>query len=234
MEQDGEKAIALTDRAKCTGCGNCVDACHYGAREICGKMMDVQSVLETVKRDKLFFDGSGGGMTISGGEMLAHPEFCENLLAAARQEGIHTAVESCAYASRDIVRRVFKHVDLALLDIKHMDSDTHKHMTGVPNEVILENIRYIAKELGLPFILRLPVIPGYNDSTENIAALGAFAASLGDDIHVELLPYHRLGEGKRETLGRSDFINVTPPDSAHMESLKQLLEGFGISVKIGG
>ena len=152
VQLQGEKYIAVTDRDKCVNCGACVDACVNSAREIAGKEMTVREVIDKVKGDKLFFDGSGGGMTISGGEALAHPKFSANLFAAAHAEGIHTAIESCCFASRETVDMVFPHVDLALLDVKHMDSVTHEKLVGVPNEYILENIRHVHNDLHVPVI----------------------------------------------------------------------------------
>lgn len=229
-----DKLVAVTDRGKCTNCGACVKACPADAREIAGKEMTVREVIDRIKADKLFFDGSGGGMTISGGEALAHPFFAANLLAAAHAEGISTAIESSAFASRGIIDQVFAHVDVALLDVKHMDSATHEQLTGVPNHPILENIRHIHDDLGVTVILRIPTIPGYNDSVENFHAVGQFAASLGKDVTVNLLPYHKLGDSKSESLGQPRDLHIEVPGDDHMASLKELLEGYGLQVKIGG
>lgn len=232
-EREG-KYIACTDRAKCVNCGSCVSTCYNSAREIAGKRMSVGEVIETVKKDKLFYDGSGGGMTISGGEALAHPDFSANLFAAARAARIHTAIESSCFAPREVVDRVFAHVELGLLDIKHMDSARHRELTGVPNDLILENIRHIHNDLHVPVILRLPTIPGYNDSPENIRAAAAFAASLGPDVSVNLLPYHRLGDSKSESLGHPRELGIEVPPAEHMEELKALVESLGVTARIGG
>lgn len=229
-----EKYVAVTDRDKCVNCGACVGACPASAREIAGTEKTVREVIDQVKGDKLFFDGSGGGMTISGGEALSHPDFSANLFAAAHAEGIHTAIESSAFAKREVVDRVFAHVDIALLDVKHMDSKTHERLVGVPNEYILENIRHIRRELGVPVILRMPTIPGMNDSIENLHAVGRFAASLGGDVSVNLLPYHRLGESKSESLGRPRSLNLEPPGDEEMEAYREIVAGHGVAVKIGG
>ncbi len=229
-----DKYIAVTDRTLCVNCGACVNACGSDAREIAGKEMTVQEVIDQVKQDKLFFDGSGGGMTISGGEALAHPKFSANLLAAAHAEGINTAIESCSFATRETVDMVLPHVDLALLDVKHMDSATHEKLVGVPNNYILENIRHIHDDLHIPLILRMPIIPGYNDSIENLHAVGQFASSLGPDVSVNLLPFHKLGESKNESLGHPHSLGIEPPSSAEMDALKEIVESHGIQVKIGG
>jgi len=234
MEWEGKKPVARTDRERCVNCGLCTAACANSAREISGRLTTVREAIDKVKGDKLFFDGSGGGMTISGGEALAHPVFSENLFAAAHAEEIHTAIESACFAPREAVDRVFRHVDLALLDVKHMDSAIHAMLTGVPNETILDNIRHVHDDLRVPVILRVPTIPGYNDGLKNIRAVGEFAAGLGSDVEVNLLPYHRLGESKGESLGRPHPLGIEPPDDAHMESLKAIVESCGVKTKIGG
>ena len=168
------KPVALTRREKCTDCGRCAEVCPAGARELAGKEMTVQAVLDQVLKDKLFLDASGGGMTVSGGECLAHPDFTEALLYAAREAGLHTAAESCCYAPEAVVDKAFRYLDLGLLDIKHMDSAAHKALTGVPNELILSNIRHVVHDLKKAVTVRVPTVPGCNDSEENIAATARF------------------------------------------------------------
>lgn len=228
------KHISFTDRSSCTDCGACAAVCPNGAREMAGELMTVREAIDRVKRDKLFFDASGGGMTISGGEALAHADFSANLFAAAHAEGIHTAIETSSYASRETIDKVFAHVDLGLLDIKHMDSEKHRKYTGVPNELILDNIRHIHNDLHIPVALRIPVIPGCNDDDENIKAVGMFAAALGSGVKVNLLPYHKLGDSKSESLGRPRELGIEVPGSTHMEHLKELIESCGVEAKIGG
>ena len=223
-----------TDRSLCVNCGACVAVCPADAREIAGKEMTVREVLDRVLQDKLFLDASGGGMTISGGECLAHPEFSEALLAAAKEAGLHTAVESCSFASREIIDRVFPHVDLGLLDVKHMDPAKHKEYTGVSNEIILDNIRHVYRDLHVPVIVRVPVIPGHNDDEENIAATARFASDLGPDVAVHLLPYHRLGDSKLESLGRIPELRLEVPPDEQMQKLKALVESFGVQAQVGG
>lgn len=232
--KDG-KPIALTLREKCVDCGKCAEACLYEARELAGKEMTVRSVLDRVLRDKLFLDASGGGMTVSGGECLAHPDFTAALLCAAKEAGLHTAVESCSFAPEETVDRVFRCLDLALLDIKHMDSAEHKRLTGVPNELILSNIRHVYHDLKKAVTVRVPTIPGCNDSQENIAATARFVREeLGPEVGVHLLPYHRLGESKNESLGRTMDLSIQVPSDEHMEQLKAIVESFGLYCQIGG
>ena len=229
------KPVALTRREKCTDCGRCAEVCPAGAREIAGKEMTVRAVLDQVLKDKLFLDASGGGMTVSGGECLAHPDFTEALLYAAKEAGLHTAVESCSFAPEAAVDKAFRYLDLGLLDIKHMDSAAHKALTGVPNELILSNIRHVYHDLKKAVTVRVPTIPGCNDSLENIAATARFVKEeLGEDVGVHLLPYHRLGESKNESLGRTMDLSIQVPSDEHMERLKGVVEGFGLYCQIGG
>lgn len=233
-EKDG-KLLAITDRGICTDCGVCARFCPAEARELAGKAMTVSEVLKKVLRDRLFIESSGGGVTLSGGEPLMHPDFSEALLKAAKAEGLHTAIESSSFASREAVDRVFRYVDLGLLDIKHMDSESHRRLTGVPNEPILENLVYIRKVLGVSIMISLPVIPGYNDSAENISATARFVAEeLGRDVKIRLLPYHRLGESKNESLGKGMDFSIQVPDDRHMNALKDIVESFGLRTQIGG
>ena len=226
---------ALTDRTQCVDCGKCVEVCMAEARELAGKKTTVEEAIQKVKRDKLFMDTSGGGMTISGGECLFCPDFTENLLIAAHEEGIRTAVESSVFASREVVDRVYRHVDLALCDVKHMDSAKHKEYTGVPNEIILENIQHIYHDLHVPVWIRVPVIPGHNDSDENIEAMAAFVSDkLGNDVRVCLLPYHRLGESKNESLGHEMDLSMEIPSDDHMQHLKEIVENYNLETQIGG
>lgn len=229
------KYIAVTDRTLCNSCGTCVSSCPAEAREIAGKMMTVSEVLEKVLKDKLFLDASGGGITISGGECLSHPEYTSALLRASKEAGLNTAVESCAFAKREIVDKVFRDVDVAMLDIKQMDPEKHKAYTGVSNEQILDNIKYIYRELHVKTIISVPVIPGYNDDKENITAVARFVAEeLGSDVKVRLLPYHRLGESKNESLGKEMDFSIPIPADAYMKELKAIVEGFGLPAQIGG
>ena len=229
------KPVALTLREKCVDCGKCVEACPNEAREIAGKEMTVRAVLDQVLKDKLFIDASGGGITLSGGECLAHPEFSEALLFAAKEAGLHTAVESCSFAPEAVVDQVFRYLDLGLLDIKHMDSEEHKRLTGVPNELILNNIRHVYHDMKKAVIVRVPTIPGCNDSEENIAATARFVREeLGPEVGVHLLPYHRLGESKNESLGRTMDLSIQVPSEEHMEGLKAIVEGYGLYCQVGG
>lgn len=234
INEDG-KFKAFTDRGLCKDCGCCVKACLNDAREIAGSNTTVEEAINRVKKDKLFLQSSGGGMTISGGECLYCPDFTENLLMAAHEDGISTAVESCCFASINVIDRVFKHVDLALCDIKEMDSEKHENFTGVPNEIILRNIKHIYCDMKVPVWIRVPVIPGYNDDEGNIEDLSRFVRDeLGEGVRVCLLPYHRLGESKNESLGKDINWGMEIPSDEHMQYLKSIVERFDLTAQIGG
>ena len=133
--------IAVTNRSICTACGACIDCCPKEGREICGKEYTIEELMKYALSDKIFYDGSGGGVTVSGGEVLLQSEFVAAFLRECQQKGIHTAVDTCGFAAWEKAKSVFEHADLVLYDLKHMDSEQHKILTGVPNEQILENLK---------------------------------------------------------------------------------------------
>ena len=190
----------LLNRARCIACGACAEACT-GALEICGKEMEPVEVLNEVMKDFFFFDTSGGGLTVSGGEPLMQAEFTEALLALAKFRNLHTAIETSGYAPWETVERVAKLTDLFLWDVKETDPARHKEYTGVDNALILENLHRLSA-LGAKIVLRCPVIPGYNDRKEHFAAVGKLAEALAAVERVDIEPYHPLGIGKAEALGR--------------------------------
>lgn len=227
--------FAKTDRTKCVNCGKCTEGCPSDAREIAGKYMTVSEIMAEVLKDKLFLISSGGGITISGGEALSHPDFSAALLKAAKENGLHAAIETSSFATRSVIDKVFSNIDLGLLDIKHMDDTTHEKLTGVSNKIILENIQHIYQDLHIPVIIRVPTIPGCNDDPHNIALTAKFVRDkLGTDVSIHLLPYHRLGESKRESIGEVSPEKFEVPTDSHMEMLKGIVESYGINTQIGG
>ena len=207
-----------------------------GKTRTVGKDVTVAEVMNEITKDAVYYKRSGGGITLSGGECMAQPEFSEALLRAAHEYGYDTAIETTAFASREVVDRLLPHVDHFLLDIKHVDSEKHREFCGKPNDVILENARYIdqnAKEL----IIRGPVVPTFNASEAEIAAIAAFANSLPRVNELHLLPYHRLGQDKYAGLGREYTLShITPPTNEDMERLAAAarLAAPRLHVQIGG
>lgn len=224
-----------TDRSLCTNCGSCIAVCQNQAREIVGQELSVSEVMQKILSEKIFLQESNGGITISGGEALSHPRFATRLYQLAHQESLHTTLETSCYASRETIDQVFAEVDLALIDIKHMDSALHKKCTGVPNETILSNIQYISNQLGTPIIVRYPVIPGYNDSDKNIIETARFVRKvLGPGAEIDLLPYHDMGNAKRSSLDKEITLSLASPSQARMEEIVDMIRFFELHVKIGG
>ena len=232
FKEENEMPEIKTNRGLCTACGKCVQYCPNEARRIVGEEMTLDSVFKKVEQDKLFF-GKDGGVTVTGGEPLAQWEFARAVLKRCKENGINTCIETCGYGNWPQVETVMEYVDLVLYDIKHMDTVQHKKCTGVGNEKILENIKRISQEMNKEIIIRVPVIPGYNDTSENIEQLGNFIKEeLPTCIEVNLLPFHNMGESKKQQLDRSseEFSSVTPSDE-RMEQLKNVLRSSGIAVK---
>jgi pyruvate formate lyase activating enzyme len=172
--------------------------------------MTVKQVVEEVERDLVFYEASDGGLTVSGGEPFEQPGFLESLLKACKAKGMATAVETSGYASWHILESIIPYVDLILYDIKHFDSSRHRQLTGVSNNLIMENARRVA-DLGFPLALRYTVIPGFNDGPEDREALFRFAKALPGIKRIDLLPYHRLGESKYAMLDRNYALTQVNP-----------------------
>lgn len=190
------------ERKKCTACGACEAACLHGFLSLSGKKMSVEEILDEVRKDKLFYDHSGGGMTLSGGEPLSQSDFAYALLAAAKAEGIHTCIETSGYAKTSLLLRFVPVTDLFLYDCKLTDSEAHRNYTGVDRTLIDENLLAIDKA-GAKTVLRCPIIPTVNDTEAHLSAVAARANSLRNVQAIEIEPYHPLGTGKLEHLGRN-------------------------------
>lgn len=217
---------------RCIGCGACVKACPSTALERMGEDMTVERVMETVRKDKAFYEDSGGGVTISGGEPLMQAEFVLALAGEIKREGYHLAIETTGYAEWKVTERTLEPFDLILYDLKHMDTEQHNVYTGVQNDRILANARR-AGERGFPLIYRVPLLGGINADLENMDALGEFAVSTGvKEIH--LLPYHTYGENKYKLLRARYQCSACRPSEEEISAIRNLLEGKGRIVKIGG
>lgn len=207
-----------------------------GEPKIIGQDVTVAEVMEIVERDRTYYRRTGGGLTLSGGESLCQPEFAESLLRAASEAGITTALESMGCAKYEVIERILPYLDQYLLDIKHMNPDKHKEYTGRSNELMLENARKIAASGLTELSIRVPVIPGFNDTPEEIRDIAAFTRTLGNVKRLHLLPYHRLGQDKYDGLGREYLMgNVEPPSNEKMEMLLHVAEHVSqIECQIGG
>ena len=214
---------------KCTGCGRCkcVTAadrdfvCFNGAKEICGKTVSANEVTAEVLKDKPFYKNSGGGVTLSGGEPLAQYDFSLELLKKAKENGIHTAIETCGYAEKSKILEIAKYVDLFLFDCKETDQELHKEYTGVDNKIILENLKALS-DAGSKIILRCPIIPGFNDRAEHFKGISETAEKFIGIEHIEIEPFHPLGESKYSALGR-EVADIPVPSGKTVDKwIKQI------------
>ena len=226
---------------RCAWCSNPESQSHEiellnegGKIKTVGRDVSVDDIMPEILADIPYYRRSGGGVTLSGGEVLCQAEFARELLAECKNAGLHTAIESAASSTYDKIEMLLPHLDLYLMDIKHMDSAKHKEYTGVSNERILENARLIAKS-GVELIIRTPVIPTFNDSEKEIKAIADFARGLGTVEEYHLLPYHRLGTDKYAGLGRVYTLpEIEPPAKEKMNHLLSVAETSGLKCQIGG
>jgi len=229
---DGDHPV--TDTEICRLCGECIDVCPAGARQIIGEQMAVSEVVAEIERDVIFYDQSGGGVTFSGGEPLMQPDFLVALLNQCRRLNIHTAVDTSCYAEQGIVKMAAERAELFLCDLKHMDNEMHERFTGVGNNLILDNIRLIS-QAGNKIVIRVPIIPGFNDDPTNIEETGNFAASLQGVGRIDILPFNRAGIEKSARLtGEFDSMQLRTPDEEHMNLMAQSLKKYVFEVNIGG
>jgi pyruvate formate lyase activating enzyme len=216
-------------RELCVTCGACAEGCYAGALELAGREVTVAEMLDEVLRDRPFYETSGGGMTLSGGEPLFQYEFTRALFQAAKAEGIHTALDTTGLAPWERLELLLDDVDLILYDLKQMDSERHRALTGVPNEQILENLRQV-DGVGQRSWIRIPLIPGQNDSDANYHALGRFISGLEHVERVEILRYHRLAESKYESVGYDYTLQgLETPSEEWAESRRQILVSYGLT-----
>ena len=205
-----------------------------GKTKTVGRDVTVAEVMETIKRDATYYRRSGGGVTLSGGESLCQPEFATALLRACKENSINTAMESTGCVKYEIIEQYLPYLDLFLMDIKHTDSKKHEQFTSRPNELILENARKIAEHAN-KLIIRVPVIPTFNDTEEEILSIARFAKSLPNVNELHLLPYHRLGQDKYKGLGRTyELADLVPPTDEKMQTLLTAAQSTGLLCKIGG
>lgn len=224
------------DRTVCDGCMRCVDACPSAALSAVGVWFSVEQVIRTLLAYKAFYDGSDkGGVTLSGGEPLFQPEFALSLLRECKEQGIHTALETCGYTSYHLLSEACKNLDLLLYDIKHMDDERHKAGTGVSNVSILDNLARLRRDAGdLECVIRIPLIPGFNDYTENIEKTAEFVASLGIQ-QIDVLPFNELASAKYREIGeRWTYADVKRQKEEALTKITEIIRLHGLKVTVGG
>ncbi|MBB5143516.1 (2S)-3-sulfopropanediol dehydratase activating enzyme [Desulfovibrio intestinalis] len=218
------EGIILHDRSRCTECMACVHACPSGAQSIYGESMSVEQVLNKVEEDGVFYHRSGGGMTLSGGEALTQHKFAHALLREGKRHHINTTIETCGCYPYGHLYEACKHLDKLIFDIKSLNPVKHKEFTGVDNALILKNFTAICEDFPyLPILVRTPVVPGFNDSDDDILAIREFIPRR-PNIEYELLTYHRMGQPKYSYLGRRYELDDVKADEARMERLRELAQ----------
>lgn len=219
-------------REKCIVCGKCCDLCPTEALEVAGYEITAEDALKEVLKDKAFYDNSGGGMTLSGGEPMMQYEFALELMKRAKEEGLHTCMETCGFADSEKYREIARYVDIFLFDYKITNKEDHKKYTGVSNDKILANL-FMLDEMGKNTVLRCPIIPTINDTDEHLLAIAKTANRLKNVLEVNIEPYHPLGSGKSEMLGKDYILKdlTFPEEAAVKEWIAKVQANTKITVK---
>ena len=233
ISSSGEHII---DRSiDCIGCGQCVEACIPDALKVSGEQVPISELLEYVEQDRAFYDQSGGGVTLGGGEVTSQPEAAINLLQACKQEGLHTAIETCGYTKKETILRFAEYVDLFLFDLKHIDPDRHFELTGVRNEMILENLEELIMKRNHVKV-RMPMLKGINDSEAEIRGVIEFLKPFRNFKNfegIDLLPYHKLGVNKYVQLGMDYPIEGDPSlDDADLDRIEGWIREYDFPVSV--
>ena len=219
-------------RDLCDNCGDCAGKCFAEALYLCGKDYTAGELTERLLQDKSYYEVSGGGVTISGGEPLLQIDFVESVLKMLKAQGVHTALDTTGYAKWEVLERTLPWTDLYLYDLKHMDSKKHEAVVKVPNELILENAQKLAAR-GKKLQIRIPVIPQFNHDEENIRRTAEFCVKLGDAVTlIQLLPYHNWGVMKYLRISDEPAAEAIPPSDEYMEKLKKCMSSYGLCVTI--
>lgn len=228
IQMDGE--TRTYDRCQCGGCGRCVQVCPSDALELCGTVVDERSLWERIKDDRAFWDHSGGGVTLSGGEPLIQYEFVSQFLSRCKDNYVHTAIETCGHVPESNLREVLPHVDLFIFDFKAEDAALHKRLIGTSNHRIKTNLATILSK-PVDILIRMPLIPGLNDAPAALRAVGGFLAKARPGVRFELLGYHRLGISKYDRLGKPyTLTDVEAVSAKRLDEVKAHLKDFDLTI----
>ena len=224
----------LINRGVCTSCGKCAEICPQSALEIKGTVVTARSVVDIVLKDGRYYKKSGGGLTISGGEPMAQFDFSLELLRLAKENNIHTCIETCGYTQTNQILSILQYVDLVMFDYKESNEDKHKEYTGVSNDQIIANLHAI-DAAGAQIILRCPIIPGYNDTDEHFIAIAKTANRLNNITEINVMPYHPMGSSKSKRIGRKYKLADIgfPEDEQIHDWLIKIDKNTDVSVKKG-
>lgn len=222
-----DQNIHKFDRQKCVACGKCVDACRIDALSLYGKYMDTDKIFDDIIDDIDFYESSGGGVTLSGGECLMQSDFCVEFLKKLKDNNIHTAVDTCGFVSKAVLDKVIPYTDIFLYDLKAIDEDVHKKCTSRPNGVILENLKYI-DSLGKKTEIRIPFVPNYNDN--QIEKMGEFLSTLKNITGVRVLAYHNYAATKYKSLDMENTMPESVPTPEQVEEARKVIASYGVTV----
>ena len=226
---DGKHII---DKTLCKNCGKCAENCFADALVMSSKEYTVEEVMKEIRQDKMYYDLSGGGVTVSGGEATLHCEFINELADACHKEGIKIAIETNLALPFHHIVETLKKMDLIMCDMKHVDSPTHKDYTGIDNQMVFNNIGR-SSLLDIPMIVRTPLIPGVTDSIDNVKAVANYIAKMPNIMYYELLNFNPLGNSKKIALNEEDkFEDCKPFNKTKLEEYEEALKGIGIQIKI--
>ena len=227
---DGTRAY---HRERCLLCGKCVEICYAEALVMEGREVTVEELMAELRKDIPFYENSGGGITLSGGEPLFQHEFVLSLLKQCKEEGLHTVLDTSGHASWKALSEILPFVDLILYDIKHIDGKKHRAHTGASNTTALENLKKVG-QYGIPVEIRMPIIPGINDAEVDILRTARFLTGINGIRRVQLLPYHKLGQSKYARLDREYRLEATQlPSRDHMEEIAAWIRPSGLEVQVG-
>lgn len=233
INRNADKINVDIDRNLCNNCGKCIDVCYTGALSFYGEYYTVDEMFDIIKKDEQFYRSSEGGVTIGGGEATWQPDFTLNLIRKCKENYINTAVDTCGYVTSEKGLKALEEADLLLVDFKIFNEEEHLKYTGVSNKIIKENLKKF-NDMGKSIIIRVPVIPGYSDSDENLNSIAEFLSKLKSIERVDILPVHEYGKAKYPEIGMEYKLNVNPIPLERQKEILNMFKGYGLNAQIGG